>query len=88
MGGNQSSAGGQAQENGAITTSYYELLGVDRRAEDDEYVHYIKTVSVDKTYKFKDQESLSSKSPRTPSRPQLWQRRGSDPPVCRDSNSL
>lgn len=35
MGANQSSSGEQSDE--AITTSYYELLGVDRHADDDEY---------------------------------------------------
>lgn len=33
MGANQSSRG-----DGVITTSYYELLGVERHASDDEYV--------------------------------------------------
>jgi len=37
MGANQSSGGGQS-EIVSVKTSYYELLGVDRQASDDEYV--------------------------------------------------
>jgi hypothetical protein len=41
MGANQSSGGDQSERGNAATikTSYYELLGVDRQAGDDEYVH-------------------------------------------------
>jgi DnaJ family protein A protein 5 len=38
MGANQSSGGGQSNAT-TIKTSYYELLGVDRQASDDEYVN-------------------------------------------------
>jgi len=40
MGANQSSGGGQSEgDAAAIKTSYYELLGVDRQAGDDEHVN-------------------------------------------------
>jgi len=41
MGANQSSGGGQSDGGNAATvkTGYYELLGVDRQAGDDEHVN-------------------------------------------------
>lgn len=42
MGANQSSGEGRAEADGAITTSYYELLGVDRHADDEEYTRDVR----------------------------------------------
>lgn len=38
MGANQSNTGGQHEHVEQIQTSYYELLGVERQATDEEYI--------------------------------------------------
>ena len=58
MGANQSSSGGQLQGNGDVSTSYYELLGVDRHADDDEYTDKGRYLCFYALTSLKDKESL------------------------------
>jgi len=88
MGANQSSSGGQSQGNGAVSTSYYELLGVDRHADDDEYMDKDHCLYFYELTSLKDKEGLPQKGSRIASRPKLWKGGRSHKTLRRDTERI
>jgi len=93
MGAQQSSANHDGESSQLpVKTCYYDILGVDRKANDDELAFALRQTwtnfLTDSTASHQGKESISEKSPRASSRSKLWWHRECDETLRRGTGGL